>query len=43
MTIHWDYNLLVLLCLVTGKSPRGLQETVKKLAEDLGIELEAGA
>jgi hypothetical protein len=39
--IRWDHDLILALCDVTGKDPRGFQDTVKKLATDLGVKLHA--
>jgi hypothetical protein len=40
--IRWDNETLFALCLVTGKNPDGLQETVKRLVVQAGVDLYGG-
>jgi hypothetical protein len=38
-SIKWDNVLLDQLCALTGESKMGLTQTIKELADGLGIEL----
>ena len=37
--IMWDDKILSVLCRTTGKTRLGLQNEIKRLAEDMGFEL----